>query len=207
MKTLDTNTVETLIDEIVGLCDHIQGAEYRLHELIRQLDAFRGWAQFGMQSCAHWLNYRCGIDLVTAREKVRVAHALPKLPLIDAAFRDGRLSYSKVRAITRVATYESEAGLLEVALATTAAHVEQLVKRYRQAERLQESKTAFVSYRHREFACHYEDDGSLVFRGRLPAEVGAQLLQALDRGTEWLMRGERIEAVPLPQRRPMRLRS
>ncbi len=201
MKTQDSGTVETLIDEIVEVCGNIQVAEYRLIELVRRLDEYRGWAQFGMQTCAHWLNHRCGIDLVTAREKVRVAHALPKLPLIDAAFRDGRLSYSKVRAITRVATWESEAELLEVAVATTAARVEQMVKRYRQAERLQESKAAFASYRHREFSCHYEDDGSLVFAGRLPAEVGAMLVQALDRGTEWLMRGERIADVPLAARR------
>ena len=202
MKTQDCgNSVDGLIEEILGVCGRIQRAEYRLLELIRQLDEAKGWAQFGMPSCAHWLNWRCGIDLVTAREKVRVAHALQKLPMIREAFREGRLSYSKVRAITRVATAESEAELLELAEAMTAAHVEQLVKRYRQAERLQESRAAFASYRHRNFTCHYDEDGSLVFEGRLPAEVGALLLQALDRGTEWLMRGERIQTVPLPERR------
>src|SRR5262245_31863706 len=112
---------QELIDAIVVVCGSIQKAEYRLLGLIRELDQCKGWAQFGMQSCAHWLNYRVGIDLVTAREKVRVAHALVKLPRIAEAFRDGQLSYSKVRAITRVATPESEAALVETAEGMTAA--------------------------------------------------------------------------------------
>ena len=56
---------QEIIDAIVGVCGDIQRSEYRLLELIRELDACKGWAQFGMPSCAHWLNYRCGIDLVT----------------------------------------------------------------------------------------------------------------------------------------------
>ena len=212
MKTLDSDAVETLIDEIMVVCGNIQAAEYRLLELIRRLDKLRPWRECEMPSCAHWLNWKCGIDLVTAREKVRVAHALPRLPLISEAFRDGRLSYSKVRAVTRVATPENESELLAVAVENTASHVEKVAKSYRQADRLQDARAAFNAYRLREFCCHTTDDGSLVFAGRLPPEVGAMLLQALDRGAQWLFRGQlheqgesqidaRIQDVPLIERR------
>lgn len=207
MKSLDFDTAafdeHGLIDEIKVLCADIHGAEFRLLELIRRLDLLRPWRECEVPSCAHWLNLKCGIDLVTAREKVRVAHALPKVPMINEAFRDGRLSYSKVRALTRVAGPETEAELLSMAVGTTASHVEKLARTYRQAERLQDARAAFNAYRQREFRCHTTDDGSLVFEGRLPAEVGALLVQALDRGVEWLFRGQvrGIQDVPLAERR------
>jgi hypothetical protein len=193
----DPNTVESLIAEIVDLCAHIHRAEYRLLTLIRRLDALEGW-NAEMPSCAHWLNARCGLDLVTAREKVRVAHALADLPLVDEAFRMGRLSYSKVRAVTRIATAADEAELVEFAASTTAAHVEQHVRARRQAERLTDPQAAFDAYRRRRFACHTEEDGSLVFEGRLPAEQGAMLLLALERAMEWMYRESAQEVREAP---------
>jgi hypothetical protein len=99
-------------------------------------------------------------------------------------------------ASTRVTTSATERELLEVEEGMTAAHVELMIKRDRQAARLQESRTAFATYRQRRFLWHYGDDCSLVFAGRLPSEVVAMLLQALDRGMQWLMRGERFQDVP-----------
>jgi hypothetical protein len=193
----DPHTVESLIAEIVDLCAHIHRAEYRLLTLIRRLDALEGW-NAEMPSCAHWLNARCGLDLVTAREKVRVAHALADLPLVDEAFRTGRLSYSKVRAVTRIATAADEAELVEFAASTTAAHVEQHVRARRQAERLADPQAAFDAYRRRRFTCHTEEDGSLVFEGRLPAEQGALLLLALERAMEWVYRESAQEVREAP---------
>jgi Domain of unknown function (DUF222) len=169
-------------------------AEFRLLELIAELDAQRPWRHEAMPSCAHWLNMHCGIDLVTAREKVRIARALPDLPAIRGAFRDGELSYSKVRAITRIADRENETELVEMARSQTAAQVEREVKARRQAERLQESQAAFTAYRHRGFTCRYDETGSLVFEGRLPAEQGALLLTALDRPWSGCFRGSSIES-------------
>src|SRR5262252_5792189 len=180
---------DTLRDEIMALCANIHRAEYRLLELIAQLDAERSWRHEAMPSCAHWLNAHCGLDLVTAREKVRIAHALPRLPLVRASFRRGELSYSKVRAITRVAGSDNEAALVELARASTAAHVARHVAALRQADRLSESKAAYDAYRQRTFTCRIDDDGTLMFEGRLPADQGALLVQALDRAMEWLARG------------------
>ena len=182
--------IQAIQAEIVSLCADIHRAEYRLLALIEELDAAKSWRHEAMPSCAHWLNAHCGLDLVTAREKVRIAHALPKLPLIRAAFRSGELSYSKVRAITRVADWENEAELVAMATANTAAHVARIVTGLRQVERLKEAKVAFDAYRHRSFTCRFDENGSLVFEGRLPAEQGALLLQALDRAMDWLFTGQ-----------------
>ncbi len=203
---------DTLCTEILLLCADIHRAEFRLLELICEFDAQRPWRHEAMPSCAHWLNAHCGIDLVTAREKVRIARALPDLPAVRAAFRDGDLSYSKVRAITRIADRDNESDLVAMAKANTAAQVDRVVKSMRQAERLKESSAAFAAYRHRTFDCHVDESGALVFEGRLPAEQGALLLQALDRAMDWLFRGQphdarlrhddaRVEDMPQPVRR------
>ncbi|PWG69360.1 HNH endonuclease, partial [Enterococcus hirae] len=75
-----------------------------------------GWAKWSFRSCAEWLAWRCGITLSAAREKVRTAQALRGLPQISGAFADGRLSYSKVRALTRAADRHNEGLLLAYAL-------------------------------------------------------------------------------------------
>ena len=94
--------------EITQLCGCLYAATYRLLTLIRQFDEEKLWVLPGLCSCAHWLNLQCGIGMNAAREKVRVANALPDLPKISEAFSKGELSYSKVRAMTRVANDENE---------------------------------------------------------------------------------------------------
>ena len=106
---VETWSAEELEEEIAELCAHIDAATYRLLRAIGELDRREVWAT-GFESVAHWLSWRVGIDLVTARQKVRVARALEELPLISDAFRQGKVSYSKVRAMTRVATPEALLG-------------------------------------------------------------------------------------------------
>jgi hypothetical protein len=105
---MDDRELESLTNEIMELCGYMDAAEFRLLELIRRLDESAPWGAWSMKSCAHWLNWRRGIALGAARKEGRVAHALVALSAISAAFREGRLSYSKVRAITRVATPDME---------------------------------------------------------------------------------------------------
>lgn len=121
-----------------------------------------------------------------AREKVRVAHALPSLPVVSEAFREGRLSYSKVRAITRIASAENEAHLVEMALAATAAHIEAIVRKYRQVERLQAADQAMALHESRSLSYYWAEDGALVLKGRLPPEQGAVLIEALQRADHWI---------------------
>jgi len=125
--------VEELGQEIAELAVHLDAATHRLLECVRQFDTERGWAAQGAVSCAHWLSWRIGLDPATAREKVRVARALGNLPTIDAALKSGKVSYAKVRALTRVATAQTEAKLLEAALYSTGAQLERLCRGYRTA--------------------------------------------------------------------------
>ena len=108
--------LERLGDQIAELSAHLDAAIARLLDLIRDFDERGGWNN-GFRSCAHWLNWRAGLELGAAREKVRVARALGTLPLLAGALARGEISYSKVRAVTRVATPETEERLLAVARA------------------------------------------------------------------------------------------
>ena len=126
---------------------------------------------------------RIGLDLGAARERVRVAHALAALPLVDDALRRGAISYSKVRAITRVASAATEATLLEMATHATASQLERICRGYRrvvadvEGERPQsladEERSRFVRVRD-------TDDGMVRIEARLRPEEAAVVLQALD---------------------------
>ncbi len=133
-----------------------------------------------MKSCAHWLNWKCGIDLGAAREKVRVAHALDALPQISSALRAGRVSFSKVRAMTRVATPQNEDYLLMIAGHGTASHVERLVRNYRKVKRNEALERDNQHHALRELNWYIDNDGSYVLRARLSPEQGARIAQAFD---------------------------
>jgi hypothetical protein len=133
MYSITMPSTEVLEQEIATLSAHLDAATHRLLECIRQFDKSGGWADQGALSCAHWLAWRVGLDLATAREKVRVARALGTLPAIDEAFRSARLSYAKVRALTRVATPQTEGKLLDIAVVATGAQLERLCRGYRGA--------------------------------------------------------------------------
>ena len=169
-----------LVEQIRTLAGHLNAANARFLALVAELDRRRGWAEWGVKSCAHWLNWQCGIGLGAAREKVRVAHALGKLPRIAAAMAEGRVSYAKARELTRVADPTNEGYLLNIALCGTASHVEQVVRGYRRALDAQELTREAIQQRDQSFACYTDTDGSLVIRGRLPAEVGALFKKALE---------------------------
>ena len=171
---------EQLGAEITKLCSYIYAAEARLLDLIRMFDEHEYWAELGLCSCAHWLNFKCGIGMNAAREKVRVAHALADLPKISMAFQKGELSYSKVRAMTRIADSGNEDYLLMIAHHGTAHHVEKLVSKFRTAQRLQDAEAVNEQYHNRELSHHYDHDGCLVIKARLPAEQGALIVKALE---------------------------
>ncbi len=115
-----------------------------------------------------------------------MAHALESLPLISAAMARGELSYSKVRALTRVACAGTEAALLSVALHGTASHVETLVRHFRHVLEVAELKREARQYRNRSLSWRYEEDGSIVIKARLPAETGGLVMKALDAALEHL---------------------
>ena len=170
--------LERLGDQIAELSARIDAATYELLCQLREFDRRHGWE--GWRSCAHWLNWRTGLDLGGAREKLRVAAALADLNHIAAAMARGQLSYSKVRALTRVATPATEARLLAVALGATASHVERLVRAWRRADRDAQPDAEEVLLASRASSMQVDEDGMVVLRGRLTPEVGAVLLRAVE---------------------------
>ena len=195
------NALDRLGDEIAELSAHLDAATALLLTLIREFDARGGWNR-GFRSCAHWLAWRVGLDLHAARERVRVARAVGTLPRLAEALARGELSYAKVRALTRVATPETEARLLAVGRAGTAAHVERMVRGWRRVERQAEARTAARQYAARELHVREDEDGTVVIRGRLTPEVGALLMRALDAARETLYQRARSSGGPPPSADP-----
>lgn len=173
-----TSSLDELEREICELAAHIAVATCRWLMLVAEFDDRGEWAEWGVKSCAHWLSWRCSIGLGAAREHVRVAHRLRELPLVREAFGRGELSYCKVRALTRVATPKTEAGLVEIARHATGAQLEKLVRCYSSAL----SATlgaAQQAHERRYLKWSWNDDGSLRLEARLPADDGALVVSAL----------------------------
>ena len=139
-----------------------------------------GLGASGCLSCAHWLNWRCGISLGAAREKVRVAHALEEVPKIHAAFSAGEISSSKVRALTRVAHAENEDYLLIIARNGTAAHMETLVSKFGRVKRLQKTEQAWQQQREQSLQFFFDEQGMLCVKGRLAPEQAAVFMKAIE---------------------------
>ncbi len=189
--------LEELGERIAVLSAQIQAATYHLLVMIREFDERTGWncgvSDYGFRSCAHWLNWRTGLEMGAAREKVRIARALGELPKISEAMRHGELSFSKVRALTRVATADNEAELLEFGKAGTASHVEKLVRAWRRVDRIGELEQENLRRASRYLHAHTDEDGMVVLRARLEPEVGAALLKALEAASEVLYRQDQEE--------------
>ena len=175
---------ERLGNDIAELSSRIQAATYQLLVMLRAFDERGGWS--GFQSCAHWLNWRTGLALGAAREKVRVARALGDLPLLSDTMRRGQLSYSKVRALTRVATPDNERRLLGFAECAPASYVERLARAWARVDRQAEAADERRRHERRNLNTWVDDDGMVVIRGRLSPEVGAVVRRALEAAADRL---------------------
>ena len=167
--------LERLEAQICELAGHLTAATCRFLVLLADFDARRGWASWDMNSCAAWLSWKCQMSSGTAREHVRVARALRDLPVIRAEFAAARLSYAKVRALTRIATPDTEVGLAEIAGPMTGNQLERFARAHRQASQADDAAARV----RRRLAWRFEEDGSLTGTFRLPPLQGAVLLKAL----------------------------
>jgi 5-methylcytosine-specific restriction endonuclease McrA len=167
--------LERLEAQICELAGHLAAATCRFLVLLGDFDARRGWASWEMPSCAVWLSWKCQMSSGTAREHVRVARALQDLPAISAEFAAGRLSYAKVRALTRIATPATEQGLVQVAAPMTANQLERFARAHRQHSAAEDAAAKIQ----RRLTWRQEDDGSLSGTFHLPPLQGAVLIKAL----------------------------
>ena len=182
--------LEQLGEAIAELSAHIDAATFRLLKMIADFDRRAGWSE-GFKSCAHWLSWRVGWSSGTARERVRVARALEELPLISEALQKGQISYSKVRAMTRIARPDNEHELLILGKDGTAGHVERLVRYYRKYGGDEEQQQVQRQRERQYLQTYTDDDGMVVVKGRLPSEVGAMLQKALDAAADALHQQKR----------------
>ncbi|NIQ58982.1 MAG: DUF222 domain-containing protein, partial [Gammaproteobacteria bacterium] len=209
----DVDALEDLEEEISELAAHIHAATHRLLVLLADFDRRRGWELGGHRSCAHWLHRTTGIDLGACRERVRVARALVDLPRTAEAMSRGERSFSQVRALTRVASEECEAELLEVARHATTAELERMIRQWRlgawggaggaEAEEEAEERLERRGYRLRRLVVVPDEGGMYVVRGRLTAEVGALLMRAVEAASDALFRetsGATAETTPEQRR-------
>ena len=171
----DAVPLERLEAQICELAGHLTAATCRFLVLLADFDARRGWASWEMNSCAQWLSWKCQMSSGTAREHVRVARALRDLPVIRGEFAAARLSYAKVRALTRIATPDTERGLAEIAGPMTGNQLERFARAHRQVSHADDAAARI----RRRLAWRFEDDGSLAGTFRLPPLQGAVLLKAL----------------------------
>ena len=126
---LDDIPLERLEAEITGFASRIAAATAQWLLWIAAYDRRKGWTTWETKSCAHWLNWHCGVSPRTARAHVHVAHKLTAFPQLRDAFLAGELSYSKVRAIARVVTPENETELIGTARAATASQLERMLNK------------------------------------------------------------------------------
>ena len=183
----DDEELSRLGERIAELAAQINAAEFQMMTLIAAFDRRGGWKD-GFGSCAEWLAWRTGIKIGPARERVRTARALEKLPRTAEALREGSISYTKVRALTRVATPEREVELLEFARAGSAAKLERTVRMWRKLSRDAELTAEQARRRSRTFSVFVDGDGMYVVKGRLEPEVGAMLMRAVEAASDALFR-------------------
>ena len=178
-ERLVSESSASLEQELLSLNAHMSAATWRFLMLVRTFDERVAWGDWGMRSMAHWLNWRCGIDLGAAREQVRVARAIADLPLTTAALAAGRISYSKVRALSRVATAENEDFFLGVAEYGTASHLEKTVRLVKRGLAVDDASRLAAMVERCTCDWYHDDDGMLVLHTRLMPDDGARLVKAI----------------------------
>jgi hypothetical protein len=190
----DTDRLEALEEEIVLLAAHIHAAEHRFLTLVAEYDRLRGWELGGHRSCAHGLAFRTGFDLGACRERVRAARALVDLPLTSASMRRGEISFSKVRALSRVATPENEGDLLDLAKGCTAAQLERVVRGFKLGSRQDEVEREKERLESRSFSVFPDEEGMYMVKGRITPEQGVLLMRAVEAASDSLYREKSVSA-------------
>ena len=173
----DSLSLAQLEEEIANLAAEVYALTCRWLCLVGEFERREGYREWGCRGSAQWLAWRCGLSERAARDHVRVGRSLLELPRIRTSFARGEISYSKVRALTRVATPEDEEELLDLARNATTDQLERIVRAYRGALPLEDARRA---HRDRFMQWSWEPDGSLSFSGRLPGEEAARFMRALE---------------------------
>lgn len=194
--------LERVEAQLVELASQIAGATCRFLLLVADFDLRGGGQHWGVPSTAHWLSWRCGLSMNAAREQVRVARVLREHPRLIEEFGVGRLSYSKVRAITRAVTPDNVETLIDYARNASGVQLDRIIAGYRRVLRNGNPRAQRAQ---RAVTWSWDTDGCLVGTFRLPPEQGMKFLTALEAGRSVASRpiheveDEEADAVPCEQ--------
>ena len=176
---------EVLEGRLRALAGEIAAAQGEFLGLLAEYDELEGWAQWGVRSAAEWLSNHCGHGAYNARREVALAHALESLPVLAGSMAAGSMSMDKATAVASLATPESEEGLVDLALETTANQLARLMAASRRAlDPPSDNDDAAAQRRARSLSTWWDREGMLALRGRLPAEQGALLQRALQKAVD-----------------------
>jgi Domain of unknown function (DUF222)/HNH endonuclease len=185
------------LEERIGiLAGRIHAATAELVDLSAALDSDGTWSGIGMRTCAHWLSINIGVDVWVGGEMVRAGHALKNLPALHAAFADERLSFDKIRAVTKVATPADDELWLEIALQASGGQLARICRGVRRALEADDPRHAGDALLNRGLRLWWRDDGMLEFLGVLPKEEGAIVVAAIEAAAHRIATEER--QVPSP---------
>ena len=151
--------------------------------LVVVLDRSGLWALDGSPTCAHWVARALDIEVCTAREWIRVGAALERFGVMAGAFAAGRLSYSKVRMLSRVMTEGFETELCELAEEVPAGRLATAVAAWL-GRREDPADTEARHQRARGLSWRVEPDGMVIGSFRLPPVAAGRLTTAVD---AWVM--------------------
>ena len=168
-----------LVEQIASLGIELNANQYRVVRLAAQYDGTLEWFHDGYKSPAVAIASALDIHDSTAREWIRVGHALDELPLIHDAFATNTLSYAKARILTRWALSENEADLLELAHDRTANRLTIAIAGYLAGDETDEERDQRL-HDNRSVTVYTDADGMLIIRAALPPNIGKSVAAAID---------------------------
>lgn len=187
---------DALVEMARGAAADVAAATSRWLMILAELVTRGVWAEQGARTPTQWLSWAVSMGESTAREHIRVALRLRRFPKVAKLFAAGEISYSKVRAITRLDP-KLEDQLLEYATYATGAQLERIVRGYRSVEDAAPGEQEDPWVR-RQLIWRQEPDGTLDVRLRLPAVVGLTMIATLEHYADELHR----ETPPVPVNDP-----
>lgn len=187
-----TDTTILLGDRIRELASAWASSQRLLVTLAADFAEGNEWVLDGAASAAHWIASVADIEVSTAREWIRVGRSLRKLPLSSDAFADGRLSYSKIRTLTRLATSDNEAELLPIAVAVPAGELSRALAAWATHNSTSDELERWYQQQ-RSVKWRVEPDGMVTFTLRLPPLTASLLIAWL---TTWVMKRRSAEGAP-----------
>lgn len=177
---LTLRSIDQVEQSLMKRYSRIDTNEYHALVDLREYDIRQGWKAWHLNNCAEFLNLKCGISKGAAWERVRVAHALLDLPHCSRAMQEGRLSFCKVRALTRLATPRNEEELVEFAGPRPTSQVEDYCRHRRNAQRRESMQDVNRIHRNRYLSCMHHDDGSSTLHADLTREQADLVMKAIE---------------------------